>query len=222
MEETIFRGIVVTKQQILSAMERFDRERRQSYGNWRTYAVEHLSNQYPPKEILSMATGVDVPQFSGGEPTNSRFRELGFKVITIGDDPPLPDDLGISVSLERDLEKFLVANLGQLEPGLSLYAENGKSGQQFDTGIVGRLDILALDKAGDLVVIELKAGEADDQVCGQVLKYMGWVTENLAGKKNVRGIVVASDFSDNIKYAVKLVPGLALIRYEVRFLFRGV
>jgi hypothetical protein len=138
-------------------MERFDREQRQSYGNWRTYAVEHVEKQHPPKEILSMATGIDVSQLRGEEPTNSRFRELGFKVVTIGDDPPPPDDLGAAISLEKDLQKFLVANLGQLQPGLSLYAENGKSGQQFDTAIVGRLDILAVDRAGDLVVMALNS-----------------------------------------------------------------
>lgn len=28
---------------------------------------------------------------------------------------------------------------------------------------------------GDLVVIELKAGQVDDPACGQILRYMGWV-----------------------------------------------
>jgi RecB family endonuclease NucS len=89
-----------------------------------------------------------------------------------------------SLSLERDMERTLLRNLAQLEAGLQLYERDGVSGNQFDTGAVGRLDILAVDDRDNLVVVELKAGRAHDRVCGQILRYIGWVKENLAGHKS--------------------------------------
>jgi RecB family endonuclease NucS len=57
---------------------------------------------------------------------------------------------------------------------------------------VGIIDLLALDKNRDFVVIELKAGRAGDSACGQILGYMSWVRKELAGEKKVRGMIVAS------------------------------
>jgi hypothetical protein len=127
-----------------------------------------------------------------------------------------------SLSLERDMERTLLRNLAQLEQGLQLYERNGISGNQLDTGAVGRLDILAVDNNGSLVVVELKAGRADDRVCGQILRYIGWVKENLAGDRTVRGIVVANDFSEALRFAAKAMSGVSLKRYEVRFDFTDV
>jgi RecB family endonuclease NucS len=127
-----------------------------------------------------------------------------------------------SLSLERDLERSLLPNLSQLEEGLDLYNSQESDGQQLDTGEVGRLDILAVARSGDLVVIELKAGKAEDRVCGQILRYMGWVAANLAGSRTVRGIVVANDFSESLKFAARAMPNVALIRYDVRFDFTKV
>lgn len=73
-----------------------------------------------------------------------------------------------------------------LEPGLKLYSKNGVTGRQFNTGVVGIIDLLAIDKQGEFVVIELKAGEAKDKACAQLFRYMGWVAVNLANGKNVR------------------------------------
>jgi hypothetical protein len=127
-----------------------------------------------------------------------------------------------SLSLERDMERSLLRDLAQLEPGLRLYESDGTSGNQLDTAAVGRLDILAVDDKKNLVVIELKAGRADDRVCGQILRYIGWVKENLAAYANVRGIVVANEFSEALRFAAKAMPNVALKRYEVRFEFTNV
>jgi len=133
-----------------------------------------------------------------------------------------PTAIGVSLSVERDLERTLTTNLEQLESGLRLYMESGVTGQQLDTGAIGRLDILAIDRYDNCVVIELKAGTADDRVCGQILRYMGWVKRELAGGAKVRGMIVASDFSDSLKYAVEAMPEVVLKRYEVHFEFSDV
>jgi RecB family endonuclease NucS len=105
---------------------------------------------------------------------------------------------------------------------LRLYVADGDYGQQLDTGVVGRLDLLAVDAEDDLVIIELKAGVADDKVCGQFLRYMGWVKRELAGGRRVRGVIVAHDFSEPLRYAMEAIPDVSLRRYEVRFTFSEV
>lgn len=128
----------------------------------------------------------------------------------------------ISLSIERDLEESLVQNLAMLESGLTLYRDGDMSGRQLDTGVVGVIDLLAFDKNGNFVVIELKAGKASDGVCGQILGYMSWVKKELAGSKLVRGIIVASDFTDRLRYAVDTVGSIVLIKYGVSFSFTDV
>jgi hypothetical protein len=219
-----FRGKPLTRQDILEAMARFDADRRATFTRWKTYAVEHEGSQYPPKEILRMAVG-DIGNLSGGEPTNRYFRELGFSVGETVEDVATPgaaieDAIETTLHLESDLEGFLVADLGRLESGLKLYSQYGTRGQQLDAGVAGRIDILAIDAQNDLVVIELKAGEADRQACGQIQAYMGWVTENLAAGRQVRGILVAGGFTERLKLAATVVPGLKLRAYSVVFNFK--
>jgi endonuclease len=71
-------------------------------------------------------------------------------------------------AFERDLRNYLVRNLGLIEPGLRLYDEEGITGVEFPVG--GRfIDILALDRHGRYVVIELKVSRGYDRVVGQLL-----------------------------------------------------
>lgn len=223
MPTTIFRGKTITDRDVLDAMAKFDRDDRATFTRWKTYAIKHAGNQYPPKHILRLIVG-DFPKLFGGEPTNRVFRELGFSVGEVDDAIAAPgaaieDALDTTLHLESDLEGFLVADLEKLEIGLRLYDANGSRGQQFDAGAAGRIDILATDAHGNFVVIELKAGEADRQVCGQIQAYMGWVMDNLSAGRQVRGILVASGFTERAKLASRVVPGLALRAYSVVFKF---
>jgi len=123
------------------------------------------------------------------------------------------------ISVEKDLRKYLVTNLNSLEPGLQLYSENGKTGEEYVTDI-GRIDILALDKEKKFVVIELKAGNADHSTYGQISAYMGWVKRNLAKETTLRGIIVANSFDEKLKNAASLLPNLKLRKYELKFEFK--
>lgn len=121
------------------------------------------------------------------------------------------------LSLEYDLENILVNNLGQIERGLRIYRNESVLGQQFEAGDAGRIDLLTIDENGDFVVIELKAGEVDRQVCGQIQAYMGWIKEHLAKDKSVRGVIIGNDFTPRARYAAKVVPLLTLKQYQVSF-----
>jgi len=139
-----------------------------------------------------------------------------------GDEVTLAEYGDTSVSLECDLEQWLLTDLGALEEGLHLYHDDLR-GHQFHAEGAGRIDILATDRSGGLVVLELKAGKADDRTCGQILGYMGWVAEELAEEDQpVRGIIVAHEFTERLMYAVRAMPNLQLKAYRVSFEFDDV
>jgi hypothetical protein len=122
-----------------------------------------------------------------------------------------------ALSVERDLELYLVNNLEHLEPGLKPY-KNTEEARQLHTD-VGRLDILAIDRFSNFVVIELKAGEADRDTIGQIIPYISWVKTNIAHGQEVRGIIVANSFDYRVIQSLDVLPFLGLIRYKVDFKF---
>jgi hypothetical protein len=124
-------------------------------------------------------------------------------------------------AFEKDLENYLVKNLGIIEPGLHLYEEEGITGVQFPVG-GRRIDILAIDKDGRYVVIELKLTRGYDRVVGQLLRYMGWVEQNMETTKPVRGIIVANEITSDLKLACSRIQDVRLIEYEISFKLRPV
>ena len=91
-------------------------------------------------------------------------------------------------------------------------------GQQFPTD-TGPIDILAVSKdRKTLLVVELKKGRASDVVIGQLLRYMGFVQEELAeSEQTVRGVVIALEDDQRIRRALAMVPSIEFYRYEVSF-----
>lgn len=118
---------------------------------------------------------------------------------------------------EKDLRNYLSKNLNEIESGLKLYEEEEITVIEFPVG--GRfIDILAVDKNNDFVVIELKISKGYDRAIGQLLRYIGWIEENLAeSNQSVRGIIIASNISEDLLLATKRLPGFALYEYEMSF-----
>jgi restriction system protein len=81
------------------------------------------------------------------------------------------------------------------------------------------MDILAIKKdKSELLVVELKKGRASDPVVGQVLRYMGYVKQELAEKnQSVRGVIIALEDDTRIKRALAMTPDISFYRYEVSF-----
>ena len=134
------------------------------------------------------------------------------------------DDLGSrKFAFERDLQNYLVQNLGLLEPGLKLYEdEDGEfTGVEFPAG-QRYIDILAVGTDGAYVVIETKVSRAYDRVVGQILRYMGWIKENLASETSVRGIIVASEISEDLILATSSVRNIRLVEYKISFSLESV
>jgi hypothetical protein len=129
--------------------------------------------------------------------------------------------ISASISFEKDLEEHIAKNLNQIEQGLSLYKKGKKTGRQFAIDF-GFIDLLTKDKNGDFVVIELKVGKATYEVIGQILSYIGWVRQNLAKNGKVRGIIIADDFHERVRFAAQEIPNLLQKQYEVSFAFKEI
>lgn len=124
-------------------------------------------------------------------------------------------------AMEKHLEDFLVRNWAQTELGkeYNIYAEDGERvGQQYPTD-TGPLDILAISKdKKSLLVVELKRGRASDAVVGQILRYMGYVKEELAeAGQTVRGVIIALEDDPKMRRALVMVANIEFYRYQISF-----
>jgi len=115
-----------------------------------------------------------------------------------------------SISIENDLRDFLADNISIVERGLVLVEK------EFDTGEVGRIDLLCKDRRGDHVVVELKKGRKSDEVVGQTLRYLGWVQKKRGTK--ARGIIIVNEPDERLEYALSPLRNLIEIKfYKVNF-----
>lgn len=129
------------------------------------------------------------------------------------------DPIEIIDPYEVIVRDFLATRVGILDEGLQLY--KGIQGKEFKVGKVGKIDLLCVDKSDNFVVVELKKSNPSDKAVGQILRYVGWVKENLAKDKEVRGIIVAiqpekenSDY-EKLRYAVAANSDLQLKYYRL-------
>lgn len=119
------------------------------------------------------------------------------------------------MAYEQHLEEYVVKNWDKIDFGEELHIyvdEEGTTGQQFTTD-VGIMDILATDKDGNYVVIELKRAESGYKVVGQVLNYMGWVQEKLLQDgQSVRGMIIVGRADKTLRAALRPVNDKIMLR----------
>ena len=121
--------------------------------------------------------------------------------------------------LEAEIEACM--NKGQhcFDMPLKVYDSPEGYGRQYIIPEVGRIDLLTVHAdTKDFYVVELKKGVGDDEIVGQVSRYMGWIKDKLATDgQNVYGIICTAQASERLKYAVKANPSVSLYNYEVSF-----
>jgi restriction system protein len=188
------------------------------YGQGQGYA-SHLDVQWDdaPRDKTFAA-----PVF--GMQTIYEIPEEKFRALNGADIPESQESVKDQTEfvLEKYLEDFIVSNFDAIfKKQLVLFSDpyEGPLGQQFDTEDAGVIDILAQDpKSNAFVVIELKKGRESDKVVGQMLRYMGWVAENLCQLgQEVHGIIVCKEPDDRLLYALKMVKNVSLKYYRVDF-----
>jgi len=114
---------------------------------------------------------------------------------------------------EAHLRDYLAKNLGLLEAGLTLWT--GSAVDSIEYPIEGRrIDILAKDREGIPVVVELKLRRGHEQTLGQALYYRGKLKQ-LLSETRVRIIMVASEITDELRIASAEVTDVDLFSYTL-------
>jgi hypothetical protein len=204
--------------------------------DFRQYLLQRYSNESTALTVLSdmraaeRRLGSDIEDYLADDPGRplpddfknwergavNRYREF---LTDFADEDEPTDEVDEKTlmetdrfSLEVDLQRALRGNLAQLAPSLTV-ADDGSE----RAVATGRIDILARDSRGVWWVIELKAGTASDRAVSQLAAYMGALVEEEEGE--VRGLLVARDFTDKARYAARAIPGIELKRYGFSFTF---
>jgi endonuclease len=147
------------------------------------------------------------------ESANSAADTSQRKYVQNSVDDDEADELGDSTfALEGHLRDYLAKNLAYLEKGLQLWSVSPPSVEFVISG--RRVDILAKDKDGCPVIIELKLNKGYDRVIGQALLYQVLVSENLKAEK-VRIMLVANSVSDELKKACSRQRDVTLFEYSI-------
>ena len=126
-------------------------------------------------------------------------------------------------ALEKHLEDFLVQNWSSIEQfkDYNIYTteDNEQVGKQFNTNTVGIIDVLAKHKSkAEWLVIELKNGKSSDMVVGQILRYMGYIKNELADEgDSIKGVIITGEDDLRIKYATQMLPSVDFYQYQISF-----
>ncbi len=148
--------------------------------------------------------------------------------MPLDEKPPVNDgktettDLNQRFGLERHLHEFLRDNWKHttFAEEWEIYKESGDDeyGYEYPCGI-GRIDILAHHKTENKwLIIELKRNQSSDVTVAQVLRYIGWIQQNLAEPRDeVRGLIIAHQADDSLHYALSTIPFVVLNLYRVEF-----
>ena len=137
----------------------------------------------------------------------------------IASDPDIEDPSAFA--LEEHLEAFLVKNWDKtpLAKEFAIFEEEGEQvGQQYSTD-AGIIDILAVSRDKKrILIIELKRGRVSDVVVGQVLRYIGYVREQIAeSHQTVEGVIIGLEDDQKLKWAISSVPSISFYRYKIDF-----
>lgn len=145
------------------------------------------------------------------DPPPASYKGSRHAADMVEDDDEPGDDIETDAvfAYEHHLRDYLARNMHLVEPGLVLHGVEVEAGNQ------RRIDLLGIDKDGGYVVVELKTSRAYDRVIGQTLRYMGWVKQNLAEGKSVRGVIIANEITDDLRLAHYGNPDVRLVEYSM-------
>jgi restriction system protein len=186
---------------------------------WRTQPIPRSAmSESLQNSTGSIGTVSDVTKY--GQEIEALMSGSGAIVPRItASDPDIEDPSAFA--LEEHLEAFLVKNWDKtpLSKEFAIFEEEGEQvGQQYSTD-AGIIDILAVSRDKKrILIIELKRGRVSDVVVGQVLRYMGYVREQIAEpNQTVEGVIIGLEDDQKLKWAISSVPAISFYRYKIDF-----
>lgn len=119
----------------------------------------------------------------------------------------------INFAYERDLQKTLCAQITELFPSYKIYGENN---QGIEYSIDNRrIDVLLEHiENNNLLVVELKSGEADYKVFGQISMYIGLLQEEFSDRE-ISGIIISGSIHPSLQQACVTTDRIKLKVYRM-------
>jgi predicted nuclease of restriction endonuclease-like (RecB) superfamily len=144
---------------------------------------------------------------------NGKFELKSNSIENIEED----DDENLKINnftYERDLKYSMVTQVGELFPGYKIF---GKQGEGIEYTIAGkRIDLLLENTIeNELLIIELKAGVADDNVLAQISNYYGLLSKEFPNKK-IKGIIIAGEIDDSLIHACSITDKIEVKKYKMK------
>lgn len=115
-------------------------------------------------------------------------------------------------SYENDLKNAMIYQISEFFPGYKIFGNNEGVEYQIEGR---RIDILLEKNDGSLLVVELKAGIANYKVIGQILMYIGLLTEKFP-EREIQGCIIAGEIDKTLRNASKTVENVSLKSYKMK------
>jgi hypothetical protein len=121
---------------------------------------------------------------------------------------PSPRKVAIQV-VGADMERALMSLL----PSLDLKPVSGVSG--FTPTKFEAIRVLCQGRDGVFTVVHLHRGQAPTETVLEVLHEMSWTRQNLAGGRDVRGLILSESADSSLAAIVQEVPNLSIKHYRL-------
>jgi hypothetical protein len=159
-----------------------------------------------------------IPDSEQTKITNYQFMKLLYKIFPIlpseKDTPKKGEDEVIEALEVQHYQSLIHRNRKILFPQYKYYDEEYQNEHEghFFAQEAGTIDFLFSDENNDFMVIELKR-KSTDKTLGQILRYIGWVQENLAeNNQKVFGTILAESKDIHLDFALKPVSQFITFR----------
>jgi 5-methylcytosine-specific restriction protein A len=161
----------VSPEAIETALKIFDNEWRDSkeYAGWEKnknylHAISHGTRLYPPKKVISLATGMPTNSFYGGAPSNNYLSARGFTIVLLRPEVAKLIPTFVVGKLYKRATDIHQLYGGSAQSGISssamtdaIFLFTGDSGQQY-----GYKDGPTLDDDGNVIYLYTGEGQAGD------------------------------------------------------------
>jgi hypothetical protein len=213
--------------QILTTGQLIDQIQNKYPGKWkeitiRTHligcSINHKSSKFYPtfqKFLYTIEPG-KIRLFNSEKDDKFKKLSTGLKIQFVSEElfPTEGKAREEKGTILKNLRKNLRKDIAQLEPGLKLFTEEVLDNLMEAT----QIDILAKDVKDNLVVIKLKGDITPISTLNRVLNSMASIKNEL-GERNIRGLIVAKDFDNEMLLASRKVPNVSLIKWKVKYDF---
>ncbi len=115
--------------------------------------------------------------------------------------------INVKLISENNLRDYLYYHLNLIEDGLTPIGKEIPANE-------GRIDVLARDKNGNIVVLELKT-EIDKRLVWQCLYYPMVVKKQYQTQDKIRLITICPQYPDYLFDVLKQIPDVEMIQYEI-------